>query len=70
MWTISKNNKCCASCANWGGDRKPIHGGRGETDSPSTRGKCYAGVPADATQGHTAMQGTSCGKYTCWAALK
>ena len=22
MWTATKSTKCCATCANWGGDRK------------------------------------------------
>ncbi len=69
MWSVSKNEKCCLSCANWGGSRCVKPGKRAETDSPSTRGKCYAGVTADATQGPTATGQRGCSKYSVWSAL-
>ena len=68
MWTVVKSTKCCATCANWGGERK-AHGSASEAPSASTRGKCYEGVPADASQGPVAMKG-ACPKYRPWGALK
>lgn len=69
-WTASKNQRCCATCANWAGPRTEKYGSSAETESPSVRGKCYAGVPADSTPGPTAMAGTCCSKYQKWSALK
>lgn len=66
--TFTSSTKCCATCANWGGPRV-VKLGNAETDSPSTRGKCFAGVPGDATPGPTAMR-TGCPKYTKWSALR
>ena len=65
MWTPTKNTKCCATCANWRGIRRD-KGNTVETESPSTRGKCGAGVFCSVTQGPTANGGTSCGKYVKW----
>ena len=66
-WT--NTTKCCATCANWGGPRKLVLNSYVETESPGTRGKCYAGVPGDAIPGPTAMK-AYCPKYQKWAALK
>ena len=66
--TFTPHTKCCATCANWGGPRI-VKLGNAETDAPSTRGKCYLGIPADATPGPTAMH-TGCPKYTKWSALR
>lgn len=68
--TWTGGTKCCATCANWAGARKLVNNTYSETDSPSSRGKCYAGVTGDATPGPTAMAGTSCAKYQKWSALK
>lgn len=70
MWTATKNTKCCATCANWGGVRKATSARNAETGSPSDRGKCFAGVSCGVTQGPTAMQGTSCSKYDLWSAIR
>ena len=70
MWTATRGTKCCATCANWGGQRK-VRGGSTtvETESPATRGKCYAGVHADATDGPAAHL-MYCPKYETWAAVR
>lgn len=65
MWSATKNTKCCLTCANWRGPRKD-RGLSIETDAGSTRGKCGAGVPADASQGPAATGGRSCSKYIKW----
>ena len=70
MWTATKSTKCCATCANWGGERKANFGKASETPSGSTRGKCYEGVPADASQGPCACGGRNCPEYRLWGALK
>ena len=71
-WTATNSHKCCATCANWGGQRELKTGGSSvQTNSPGDRGKCYANVFCSVTQGPTAMQGgNSCSKYTKWPALK
>ena len=67
-WTST--TKCCATCANWGGPREVEHSGHYvNTESSSTRGKCYFGK-GDALPGPGAMGGNSCDKYQKWAALK
>lgn len=63
MWTATKNTKCCATCVYWQGIRKEIFGNAYETPSPSERGRCGAGVPADATPGPVACGGRNCNKY-------
>ena len=69
-WSASKNEKCCLTCDNWGGCRSVNYAKRAETDSPSTRGKCYAGMPTDATPGPTACKsGNQCRAYQSWSAL-
>lgn len=70
MWSTTKNNKCCATCANWGGERKATFSKSVETKEGSTRGKCCAGIPADASQGPTACGHNNCPKYQLWGALK
>ena len=67
-WVSS--NKCCATCANWAGERKLIHSSACETATVDVRGKCYANVFSSVTQGHAAMSGTSCSKYQKWGALR
>ena len=67
-WTT--RDKCCATCANWGGPRKVNYAGAAETDQPSTRGKCAHGR-GDATPGPTAMHSASdCPKYQKWSAVR
>ena len=67
--TITKGTKCCATCANWGGDRcSKNHGHYVETDSNGW-GQCYAKVPRPTSQGHRPTSGQSCSKYQCWGAL-
>lgn len=68
--TWTNTTKCCATCANWAGPRIEKHGTYAETESPGVRGKCYAGVTADAIPGPTAMAGSGCAKYQKWGALK
>lgn len=70
MWTATKNTKCCATCANWGGERKATSAKSAETPHTDTRGKCYAGVFSSVTQGQCACEGRSCPKYQMWGALK
>ena len=69
MWTPTNTEKCCATCVNWGGERK-IRGTWSEVDSPSVRGKCYAGCYCSVTQGPSACEGRSCAKYELWPAIK
>ena len=66
--TITKGTKCCATCANWGGDRCSKHGQYVETDFNGW-GQCYAKVPGPTSKGHTPNSGRSCSKYQCWGAL-
>ena len=65
MWTPTKNTKCCATCVHWRGARKDKGFGV-ETESPSARGKCGAGVPCNVTEGPAASGGNSCNKYAKW----
>ncbi len=65
-----KNNRCCLTCANWGGKREVYINTSAKTDNVSTRGKCYEGVQADATPGPCASNGTYCNKYRPWGALR
>lgn len=68
-WSAGKSEKCCLTCENWGGCRNVNYAKRAETDSPSTRGKCFAGMPADASQGPSAMAGRQCSKHRTWSRL-
>lgn len=70
MWTATKNTKCCATCANWGGDRTATYAKNAETPSPSERGKCYENVFCGVTPGPCACDGRNCSKYQPWGALK
>lgn len=70
MWTATNGTKCCATCANWGGERKATYAHSAQTTSPSTRGKCYEGVFTSVTQGQCACEGRSCLKYRLWGAIK
>ena len=67
--TFTGSTKCCATCANWAGPRTEKYSTYSETESPSVRGKCYAGL-GDALPGPTASYGSSCSKYQKWPALK
>lgn len=58
--------KYCATCANWGGDRKVNIHGAAETAGPDTSGKCFVGAKSNPCAGH----GTTCAKYRKWAAVK
>ena len=69
MWSNSKRSKCCATCENWGGERD-IQMSAAITDSPGTRGECYAGVHADALPGPCACGGRSCSRYSLWSELE
>lgn len=67
-WTT--RDKCCATCANWGGPRKVNYAGAAETDQPSTRGKCYMGK-GNVIPGPCAMSSAStCSCYQKWGAVK
>ena len=68
-WSAGKSEKCCLTCENWCGSRSVNYAKRAETDSPSTRGKCSVGVPADASQGPTAMAGRQCSKHKTWSRM-
>ena len=69
MWHCTKNEKFCATCSNWGGQRT-VKGTWAETDSPSVRGKCYANCPGSASPGPSASEGRNCSKYDLWKAIK
>ena len=68
-WSASKSTKCCATCANWGGNRTR-NGEWAVADTPGAYGKCYAGVFSAVTNGHAACGERDCPKYQLWAALK
>ena len=68
--TWTNDTKCCATCANWAGPRQLQYNTYSITESPSVRGKCYAGVFCGVTQGPCAMNGFNCSKYQKWGALK
>lgn len=70
MWKVTGTKKCCATCANWGGNREPVSPTTVEAHDPSNKGKCYAGVFSSCTQGHAACGGTSCSKYQLWSAIR
>ena len=70
MWTAGSNTKCCATCANWAGNRKLRGPLTVETDSCNDRAKCYAGVFCGNPIGPNPVDGRSCNKYSKWAALK
>ena len=63
MWSATSSTKCCATCANWGGDRKLRGTSAVETPQTDTRGKCYEGVTHVTSNGHPACGGISCPKY-------
>lgn len=69
MWNPTSSTKCCATCANWAGERVPKPLGV-EVPSTSTRGKCYAGVFTSVSSGQCACEGRSCTKYQKWGALR
>lgn len=69
MWTASNSTKCCATCAHWGGKRDNSRKICVETNTPSDRGKCYAGVFCSVTDGPSACQ-QACNKYQKWSALR
>ncbi len=69
MWTATKNEKCCATCANWGGGRSVTYAHTVETDDPGEYGKCYAGVFSGCSSGQRACDGRNCAKYQKWSAL-
>lgn len=66
-WSTSKEGKCCAACANWGGPRKVNGLKRAEVESINVKGKCYLGRS-------TVSPGPgpcySCKSFEPWAALK
>lgn len=68
--TYSGSNKCCATCANWGGPRTLQHNTYSYVESINDTGKCYANAPVARTQGPYACEGSSCPKYQKWAALR
>lgn len=71
MWTATSSTKCCATCSNWGGDRKVTCGGNAvETQHNYTQGRCYGGAVESSSKGQNACQGFSCAKYKKWAALR
>lgn len=69
MWTATSSTKCCATCTNWGGDRKvgPVSV---ETPSVGTRGKCYERVITNPTQGPMGCDGRNCLKYRKLAGIR
>ena len=69
MWTASKDTKCCATCANWGGNRTVNYAKAAQTNSQNDQGKCYAGVFTSNSAGHFACAGTYCPKFQKWSAL-
>lgn len=66
MWTNTVRNKCCATCANWDGDRV-ARNGASVVDQPGDRGRCYAGVP-DCSPGPCACR-PNCPKWQPWGAI-
>ena len=68
--TYNSSNKCCGTCANWGGERTVQYNAYAIVDSPSARGKCYENVFCGVTQGPCSCEGTSCSKYQKWSALR
>lgn len=67
--TQGKGNKCCLTCEYWGGPRTLTNVKMAQVDSPSTRGKCNAGMPADAIPGPAACSGHNCSKHRLWSRL-
>jgi len=66
MSSYSKNNKGCATCEFWGGNRKPS-GSSAEVGSSSAKGKCYLkGGPQ--YNSDMSPEG-SCNKWKEWAQL-
>ncbi|MBR6549452.1 MAG: hypothetical protein IKT68_07930 [Clostridia bacterium] len=64
VWTTK--TKCCATCANWSGDRKVNIHGSAETSGPNAHGSCYIGAKSNPNAAH----GTTCNKYQKWPAVK
>lgn len=69
-WSAGKTEKCCATCEYWGGCRSLHYSNRAETNGPGERGKCHAGVTADASQGPVAMGQRQCTKYKTWSKFR
>ena len=69
--TYVSSNKCCGTCANWGGPRTLKPGNASvEVDWGCDRGKCYANVFSSVSQGQSSSEGSSCPKYEKWKALR
>lgn len=67
MFNPSKSNKCCGTCAHWGGERQAKNGAAVIAHC-DTRGKCCKGNNG-AANGNQATSGFGCSKYTLWSAL-
>lgn len=63
------SNKCCATCANWGGPRMLRGTTAAEVESIQVKGPCYvrAGGMMPCPASH---EGFNCREYQKWAALR
>ena len=68
--TYTGNVKCCATCANWGGNRSLQNNTFSCVESINLTGKCHANAPIARTEGPYACEGSSCARYQKWSALK
>lgn len=68
-WSATSTNKCCATCVNWGGERKLRPGNSAvETESPGVRGACYERKLMTTLPGPCAYN--QCPNYKKWSALR
>lgn len=69
-WSANKNQKCCATCANWSGPRDVNSMGNTVTTPKQTsEAKCYLNPRVGGfTYGPSAHW--CCGNYSKWLALK
>ncbi len=70
-WSVNKNQKCCATCANWSGPRQVNSMGNTVTTSdPKPNAKCFLN-PSVGGFSNGPKADWCCGsKYSKWSALK
>lgn len=74
MQHYNKNQKCCATCANWSGARRVIGTGttkQVEVSSSNDHAKCYDNSHVGGfVDGPSACWGSSCSNYQLFPGLK
>lgn len=67
MWSATSREKFCATCANWGGNRKLRSDSRSvEVEHCDSKGECYQRVGGSSNRSAC----SKCDKHSKWVALK